>query len=523
MISQTKVKEARDPGKTRIRKFVFWMPLLFFGALVFASIIAPQSFLRVATAMNDWILAKLSNVFAIGSFIFVLTCIWAAISPLGKIKIGGAEATPLLSRWSWIAITLTTTVAIGILFWATAEPIYHLYNPAGLPYAATSEEAANFAMASLYMHWSFTPYAIYTIPGLTFALCYYNLKKPFSLSSPISVLIGRPMPAIGAQALDGLALLALAFGLSASLGAGILSISGGIDRLSPLSAGPVLTGAVALFIVTAFFISSVSGLHRGIRLLSDINTKIFLGLMLFVLVAGPTWKILSLGGAAFLDYLTSFIPRSLTLSPYDNREWLNSWTVFYFANWMAWAPLAALFLGKIARGYTVRAYIVVNLIIPALFSIFWMIIFGGLAVTTELGEPQVLNQILEAKGPEHVLYAVLDSLPFASILALIIIVISCLSYITAADSNLDVISNLTLKQNTDEDSDAPLSRKISLGFKLIWALAVGFAAWIMTTLSGIDGVKMLSNLGGLPALFIILTFNVVLILLGTIKLKSLKG
>jgi choline-glycine betaine transporter len=522
LISETQVKDARAPAKTRLRKFVFWMPLLIFATLVITSLVAPQSFLRVATAVNDWILAKLSNVFAIGSFIFVLTCIWAALSPLGKIKIGGSEATPLLSRWNWIAITLTTTVAIGILFWATAEPIYHLYNPAGLPYAATSEEAANFSLASLYMHWSITPYAIYTIPGLTFALCYYNLKKPFSLSSPISVLIGRPIPPIAAQGLDGLALLALVFGLSASLGAGILSISGGIDRLSPLNAGPVLTGAVALFIVTAFFISSVSGLQKGIRLLSDINTKIFLALMLFVLLASPTWQVLSLGGTAFLDYLTNFIPRSLTLSPYDNRDWLNSWTVFYFANWMAWAPLAALFLGKIARGYTVRAYILVNLILPALFSVLWMIIFGGLAITMELGEPQSLNQILESKGPEHVLYAVLDSLPFASIIALLIIVISCLSYITAADSNLNVISNLTLRENAADAATAVISRKISLGFKLIWAVAVGFAAWIMTALSGIDGVRMLSNLGGLPALFIILTFNVVLILLGTIKLKSLR-
>lgn len=476
----------------------------------------------MATAINDWILAQFSSVFAIGAFLFVLTCFWAAFSPLGKVKIGGANAVPLLSRWNWVAITLTTTVAIGILFWATAEPIYHLYDPAGLPYAAKSEAAANFSMASLFMHWSITPYAIYTIPGLTFALCYHNLKLPFSLSSPISVLIGRPVPPLGAQGLDGLALLALAFGLSASLGAGILSISGGIDRLSPINTGPLLTGAVALFIVTAFFISSVSGLQKGIRLLSDINTKIFLALLVFVLMAGPTWEILSLGGRAFLDYLTTFIPRSLTLPPFDNREWLNSWTVFYFANWMAWAPLAALFLGKIARGYTVRAYILVNLFIPALFSILWMIIFGGLAVTTELGDPQSLNQILNMKGPEHVLYAVLDKLPFASILALIIVIISCLSYITAADSNLDVISNLTLRQGAENDTSTPISRKISLPFKLTWAVAVGFAAWIMTALSGIDGVKMLSNLGGFPALFIILTFNIVLIILGTVKLKALR-
>ncbi|MEP4053016.1 MAG: BCCT family transporter [Litorimonas sp.] len=508
--------------KTQIRIIVFWGPLGVFVALVLASLIAPQTFLHIATQINDWILARLSNIFAIGSFGFVLTCIWAALSPLGKIKIGGTDAEPILSKWNWVAVTLTTTVAIGILFWAAAEPIYHLYDPAGLPYASNSEEAAKFSMASLYMHWSITPYAIYTIPGLTFALCYYNLKKPFSLSSPISVLLGRPVPRLASQLLDGLALLALAFGLSASLGAGILSISGGIDRVSPLTAGPILTGCVAICIVAAFFLSSVSGLHKGIRVLSDINTKIFIGLMVFVLMAGPTWQILNLGGAAFVSYIAEFLPRSLTLAPYNNTEWLNSWTVFYFANWMAWAPLAALFLGKIARGYTVRAYILVNLLIPALFSIIWMLIFGGLAVTTELDAPQTLNSILESAGPEHVLYAVLDALPFAAILAVIIIIISFLSYVTAADSNLDVIANLAVKQSADPTAHETASRKFSLGFKFIWAVAVGFASWIMTALSGIDGVKMLSNLGGLPALFIILTFNVVLIILGTVKLKSLR-
>ena len=506
--------------KSPIRKIVCWGPLGVFACLVLTSLLVPDAFLESVTQINDWILARFGKVFAIGSFAFVVTCLWAALSPLGKIKIGGADAKPLLSKWNWIAITLTTTVAIGILFWATAEPIYHLYDPAGLGYAPDSAEAATFSMASLYMHWSVTPYAIYTVPGLTFALCYYNLKKPFSLSSPIAVLINRAVPRLGADLLDGLALLALAFGLSASLGAGILSISGGLDRLSPLTSGSVLTGVVAFAIIAAFFTSSVSGLHKGIRFLSDINTKVFIGLLIFVLIAGPTWNILTLGGGAVVNYVTEFIPRSLTLAPYDNTDWLNGWTVFYFANWMAWAPLAALFLGRIARGYTVRAYILVNLVLPALFSIAWMSIFGGLAITAELEGSQSLNDILTTPGPEHVLYAVLDALPLSAVLAALIVFISFLSYVTAADSNLDVMSNLAVEAETE--TPQAVSRKFSLGFKLFWAIAVGFAAWIMTALSGIDGVKMLSNLGGLPALFIILTFNVVLILLGTVKLKALR-
>ncbi|WP_427453702.1 BCCT family transporter [Litorimonas sp. WD9-15] len=510
-----------------IRHIVFWLPLTLFTTLVVTSLIMPVKFLRAATALNNLILDIFSQAFSLAAFAFVLTCLWAAVSPLGKIRIGGHDAVPLLTRWNWMAITLTTTVAIGILFWATAEPLYHLYTPGGLPIEPNSAEAARFSMASLYLHWSFTPYAIYTIPGLTFALCYYNLKKPFSLSAPISVLINRPVPRIGADLLDSLALIALLFGLSASLGAGIMSISGGIDRLSPLSVNPVLTGFVALTIISAFFMSSASGLQRGIRVLSDINTKIFIALMIFVLIAGPTLEILSLGRQSLVTYAKEFIPRSLMLEPHNDEPWLKSWTVFYFANWMAWAPLAALFLGKISRGYTVREYILVNLFLPAMFSILWMTIFGGLAINIELAKPQILNDVLENLGPEHVLYAVLDTLPLATGLALLVVTVSFLSYVTAADSSLDVIATLTRRKTTAVElktdmTAGPKARKTSLILKFIWALAVGFAAWMMTTLSGIDGVKMLSNLGGLPALFIIVIFNITLIVLGTVKLKALR-
>lgn len=502
----------------KIRPLVFWVPLTAFLTLVITSLLIPQKFLRIATNINSWILDHFSNIFAFAAFAFLLSSIWAAFSPLGRIKIGGPNAKPLLSRWNWMAITITTTIAIGILFWATAEPIYHLYAPGGTDIAPGSQQAAQFSMVSLFLHWSFTPYAIYTVPGLTFALVYYNLKAPFSLSSPIAVLIRRPVPKMAADGLDGIALLALLFGLSANLGAGILSISGGIDRLTPLSSGPVMLACVAFAIVLAFFISSASGLHKGIRILSDINVKIYAAIIIFIFIAGPTISIVQIGGQSLIQYARELVPRSMLLAPFNNTAWLNSWTVFYFANWMAWAPLTAMFLGKIARGYTVRAYVFVNLIIPALFSILWMSIFSGFALDIELNTPQVLKRILDTHGPEHVLYAVLDNLPLAGLLAGLVCVVSFLSYVTAADSNMDVISTLCLEDNTDK---AP--PRSTIGLKLIWAVAVGFAAWIMTTLSGVDGIRMLSNLGGFPALFILITFNVVLIFLGTVKLQDLRG
>jgi choline-glycine betaine transporter len=176
-----------------------------------------------------------------------------------------------LPFWSWVSVTLTTTLAVGILFWGTAEPLFHLYDTGISSIVPASDEALRFSMSSLYMHWSFTPYAIYTLPGLTFALVYYNLKLPFSLSAPISVLTRRQVPSTISQIVDGIALLALLLGLSASLGSGILSISGGISRLLPFEANGSFLGVVTFVIVFSFFISSASGLHKGIKLLADLK------------------------------------------------------------------------------------------------------------------------------------------------------------------------------------------------------------------------------------------------------------
>ena len=233
-------------------------------------------------------------------------------------------------------------------------------------------------------------------------------------------------------------------------------------------------------------------------------------------MTGPTLTIFQSSSEAVIQYMKEFIPRSLTLEPFNDRKWLNSWTVFYFANWMAWAPLAALFLGRIARGYTVREYILINLVVPATFSLIWMSIFAGLTLDIEGANPGLLKGVMATANEEAVLYKVLEFLPGTTILTGIVVLISFISYVTAADSNMDVIANIC---TTDDNNDQPGR---FLGLKLCFAVTVGLAAFIMTSRDGVDGIRTLSNLGGLPALFIILTFNGVLIILGTVKLKNLR-
>lgn len=500
------------------RPLVFVIPMSFLTVAVVASFVNLEAFLATTTTINEWILDKFSHAFAWIGLICLASAIWAFFSPLGKVRIGGENAEPLLGPWNWFAITLCTTLAIGILFWATAEPMFHFYDPGGRDIVPASEEAAQFAMISLFMHWSFTPYAIYAVPGLTFALAYYNLDKPFSLVGPLSVLFKKPINAVAADLIDAVALFTLVAGVAASLGTGMLSLAGGISNLSSLTTTPVLSAVVAFAIVAAFVGSSATGLQKGIRILSDINTKFFFAFAIFVLLFGPTSQLLLAGVKAFAGYITEFIPRSLVIGDANNRQWANSWTIFYWANWLAWAPLTALFLGRIARGYTVRAYIVVNLFAPAMFSILWMAIFGGTALQIDISEGGALKGVLDTLGPEAVLYSLVERLPLSGVLAVTLLLLSFVSLVTAADSNTDAIASVCLKGRVEDNSP-----KSTLFIKIFWGSLIGIIAWVMTAFSGIDGVRMMSNLGGLPALIIVFALNVALILLSTKYLQRLKS
>lgn len=507
-----------------IRPFVFWVPMSALIAAVIISLIDIDTLLAVTGAANTWILDEFAFLFRWASFGFVITVLIVFFSPLGRVVIGGEGAEPILSRWSWFSISLCTTIAIGILFWATAEPLFHLSGPpAASGIVAGSAEAVTFSMSSLFMHWTFTPYAIYTVPGIACALAYYNLGKSYSLSGPLSLVARGAESHWGGNIIDAVALFALFAGIAATLGAGTLSLAGGIADVSGIRVTPLLTAGVTITVVSAFVISSITGLQRGIRILSDINAKFFFALVLFIFAAGPTAFILEAGYSGLVDYASTFVPRSLGLgADYDN-EWSKSWTVFYVANWLAWAPIAGLFLGRIARGYTVRAFILVNFIGPSFFGMAWMSIFGGAAMHIDQTESGVLSTALTEMGPEAIIYLVIDRYPLASLISIVFIFLSFISYVTAADSNTEAIASVCRKDSTPENmnqmADAPTDRS-SLILKVVLAVFIGTTAWVMTAFTGVDGVRTLSNLGGFPALFIVIGLNIAVLKL---VYRSVKG
>ncbi|MBE2167810.1 MULTISPECIES: BCCT family transporter [unclassified Cobetia] len=507
-----------------IRPLVFWPPFILLFVSVVASLVDLEGFLAVTTNLNNQVLSKFGWLFSITALSMVVACLIAYLSPLGRTRIGGENATRLLSPWRWFSITLCTTLAVGIMFWSTAEPLYHLHSPpTSLDIAANSPEAARFALSTMFLHWSFTPYAIYTVPALIFALMHYNLGKPFSLGTLFVPLLGDRLIGRKGRALDALALFALVCGMASSLGTGAMTLAGGIDRFLGTGSGPLMLGIVTLAIVLCFTASAASGLQKGIARLSAINAKAFFAFLIFVFAFGPTLTILGYGTEAAGEYFTNFMSKNLFTGAFDNDPWPQSWTIFYWANWMAWAPISALFLGKISRGYTVRQFMLINMVAPSLFSIIYVAVFSSTTLKLDMDTTGALNTILSEAGAGSVIYALFDELPMSSLVGGIFLVIAFLSFVTAADSNTDAISQLcssdsqeALAGNESEDRS-----KGRLMMKIIWGSTIGAVAWIMTSFVGIDGIKMLSNLGGVPALFIVIGATASLIRLvsiGTAKI-----
>jgi choline-glycine betaine transporter len=490
----------------KIRPLVFWPSFLILTSAVIMSFVDLEGFLRVTVSLNDMILDRFSWLFSLGSFYLVVLIVFVYFSDLGGVRIGGKDATPLFSKTRWFSITLCTTLAVGVLFWTTAEPIYHLHSPpSSLGLAPGSAEAALFSMSALLLHWAFTPYAIYAVPSLVFALAFYNMKLPFSIGSSLQPVLGDGVLGKKGQIIDTLALYALVAGMASSLGTGAITLVGGVGEFIDIRTTPFTLGVAISLIVATFVLSAASGLQKGIAKLSALNAYLLLFIGLFVFVFGPTVYILSFGTQGLGAYLGNFFELSLFTSAVSGDEWPQKWSVFNWAVWFAWAPISALFLGKIGRGYTVREFIQINLIFPSLFAIVWIAIFSGTAIHIDMTQAGVLNTTLNEQGVEKLLYFVFRQLPLSEIMTVVLIFVAFISYVTAADSNTDAIGNLC---TTGFSADS--EERSGLGVKVLWGSIIGIVSWTMVSFVGIDGIKMLSNLGGLPAALIILATSLTL-------------
>ncbi len=483
-----------------INKPVFLIPWILLVLMVVISLTNGEQFLAGLNATTNWILDGFAWLFNLTTLSCVVTVILVYFSPLGKVKIGGSKAKPILDYKNLVWVTLCTTIAAGILFWACAEPLFHMYKPAAMEGVAPgSREAAVFAMKTMFLEWTWSPYAIYTVATVLFAFVLYNMKQKFSIGSALVPVFGSKVMKYN-SVIDVICLFALVTGMAASLGTGTLTIAGGLERVFNFQSGPVSWGIIIILVVATFVISSISGVCKGIRILSGINSKVYMVILVFLLAFGPAVFMLNFASESLGAYLTDFFKLSLATGDIYNDGWAKSWPIFYWCNWLAWTPIAAIFLGKILKGYTVRQGIICNFVIPSVFATIWMGLFSTASLFYELNG-EGFNQLLTDKGPESIVYALFDKLPLPMIIIPFYLFTVFISFVTASDSNTTAMVGLCVNGDTVNEE-----KESHMWLKIVWGLTIGAVTWILLSVAGIDGIKAASNLGGFPNMFLVLLF-----------------
>ena len=491
-----------------VRWAVLLPPWIVVMGILILNLSSYESFLAVMDTVINWILthfAWMFNWISLGALVLV---VFAYVSPVGKIRLGGENAAPIVTYKNYIWIVLCTIMGSGLMLWACAEPLMHLYNPpANVTAGAGSGDAVLWAMENIFLEWTFTPMAIYALPAVLFAYLFYNRKLSFSIGSMLEPVLGGKVSDSFKSVIDAVCLFCLCMGLSSSLGSGVLLVVQGASHvtgglITPNATSWSICGAI---IIICYIMSAGSGLKRGIQTLSNVNSWFYLALGIFVFAAGPTAYILNLCCESFGAYLSDFFRLSLNTSTAWGDGWSNWWPTFYWCTWLTWMPISAVFLGKISKGYTIRQALVGVFVIPSVFSVVWMALFSETAIKMEL-DGLGLYAVMQANSMAAAAYELISHLPCAGIIGILFLITAFISYVTSADSNILAIANLCTSGLTENDDEDAQKSKGTLFIKIFWGVTIGGLCIIMLNALGMDGMKMLADLGGFFSAFLMIGF-----------------
>ena len=471
---------------------VFYISLSLTIVIVLWAIFAQTNFANTANQLLDFLTNKFGWSYLISMFIFVLFCLILVFSKYGSIKLGSDDSKPEYSTTSWFAMLFGAGMGIGLVFWGVAEPISHFINPAGLE--PGSVEAANFAMKASFMHWGIHPWANYSIIGLALAYFQFRKNKPGLISSIFIPLLGeeRVNGPIG-KLIDILAVFATIAGVATSLGLGTLQINSGLNYLFNIPETTIVQLAIILVITILYIWTAVSGIDKGIKLLGDINLILAFGLLLLVFIFGPTLKIMNSFVNGIGQYINGFITDSLHIEAFGDNSWLNSWTIFYWAWWIAWAPFVGTFIARISKGRTIREFIGGVIFAPAIVSIIWFAAFGsmGINLVDTIGIEGLTSA---ASNPSTALFLVFSHYPLSSILSFIAVLLLSTFFITSANSATFVLGMLTSEGDLN-----PSKQK-----QFVWGILQALLATALLLAGGLEALQTASVVAAFPFIFVML-------------------
>lgn len=463
-------------------------------AIALWAIFAPDNAADTLAGIVAWVSKNFGWFYIVTATVAVLFMLYIAISRTGQIKLGPDHAKPQFGLFSWVSMLFAAGIGIDLLFFSVAEPVAQYYGPPTGD--AETIEAARQAVVFTLFHYGVTGWALYALMGMAFGYFAYRLNMPLTIRSALYPIIGKRIHGPAGEAVEIAAMLGTVFGVATSLGIGVVQLNYGLRVLFGVEESTSWQIALIVVAVSVAIASAVSGVDKGIRRLSELNVGLAICLMLYILVTGRTAFLFDALVMNVGEYVSKF--PSMTMDTYafsGAQEWLNAWTLFFWAWWVAWAPFVGLFLARISRGRSLRQFVVGTLTIPFLFVLMWVSVFGNSALDLVINGDSEFGQTA-LDYPERAFYLLLEQYPAPMMVAAVASLIGLLLYITSADSAALVMSNFTSKI-TDTQQDGKKWTRI------FWAVVVGVLTISMLYVGGIPTLQSATIVMGLPFAFVI--------------------
>ena len=458
---------------------------------------------QLYTQVKSWIENYLGWFFMLIMSSSFLAAIWLLFSPLGVITLGDSSKEPEFSRFAWFSMLFSAAIGIGLLFWSVAEPILHFQgNPFLEPYGIAPEtnQAAQVGMRITLLHWGLHGWAVFALVGLCLAYFSYNKGLPLTMRSALYPLIGNRMYGPWGHAVDLLAVFGTVFGVATTLGLAVSQMNAGLNYLFGIEISTfnqVMIIGVVTLIAT---VSTVSGVERGMRIISTLNIRLSILMLLFFLFAGPTAYLMGLYVTSVGDYLIHVVPLGFWVDPDINSDWQGDWTIFYWGWWLSWAPFVGMFIARISRGRTIREFLIGVMIVPTILAFFWLCVFGGSALYMEIfgdgGVKEAVNQDLTMALYRTIELVGVDWATWA--IAALATFLMVTWFVTSADSGTLVICTIL----SMGDKNPP--RK----FRVFWGAGLGLVAAALLLAGGLTALKNMSIIISLPFAMVLLIMMV---------------
>ena len=462
---------------------------LFFVVLLIAMIlIAPEQTQTLLNTAKSGIFANFSWFYVLAFSVFLGFLVILSVSSLGNIKLGNDEEEPEFGFLSWLAMLFAAGMGVGLMFFGVAEPLTHYLSDIT---TGSAEHKQQEALLHTLFHWGIHAWSVYGMIALALAYFGFRYKLPLALRSCFYPLLKERINGKLGDLIDIMALLATLFGVITTLGFGASQLGAGLHQLGWISENSFSLQMVVIAVVMSLAtFSAISGVGKGVKILSELNLTLAFCLLIFVLVAGPTLYLLSAFSDNIGTYLSNLVQLSFKTYVYEQEHtgWFSGWTILYWAWWCSWAPFVGLFIARISKGRTIREFIFGVLVIPSMFGILWFTVFGNTAIWLNDGEAAgTLGQMISS--PETLLFKFLDYLPLSGVTGLVSLVVISLFFITSADSGIYVLNNIASR---DKSLAAPRWQAV------MWGVLMSVVAIVLMQSGGLANLQAMTLLVALP-------------------------